>query len=148
MGRGRRVRFPTEEQEDLHGVHAGRRRTRVGQDARHRLLPDDHLEVRGNELVLPEHVQPEAAAQEVAGGGGEGEHVCVGRGAVEDAVGRRRIGKQLAEEEEDLDTPETEGGAGEDVSGWCSVQDARACPLLVCISRSLPYLATAFLKEC
>ena len=43
-----------------------RRRHDDGQVVRQRLLPDDHLAIRGSEPQLQEHVQAEAAAGEMA----------------------------------------------------------------------------------
>jgi hypothetical protein len=55
-------------EEDQVGLHPGRRGPRHGEAVRQRLLPDHHLQVRGSQPLLQEHVQAQAAARALAQG--------------------------------------------------------------------------------
>ena len=86
------------------GIHPSRRGTGLRHPLRQRLLPDHHLQVRGPPVELQEHVQADAAAEEVAGGGGL-DHGHLGLHRQD-----RRAGQEA--EEADLHRGIDKGGAG------------------------------------
>lgn len=63
------LRQAVQAEKDQARLHAGRRRPRPGDAVRQRVLADDNLPLRGPAAELQEHVQADAATQEVAGGG-------------------------------------------------------------------------------
>jgi len=105
LGRPGAVRQAVQAAPDQAGLHAGGRGARSRHPLRQRLLPDHNMQVRGAPTELQEHVQTQAPAQQMAGGGG----LHLGK---PDQPGQdRRAGEE--EEKADLDRGECQRGPGE-----------------------------------